>query len=493
MAITSPSTPPRSSSVAVVTPSTPPSTASKAIPKEKPKEVSGSKPKEVSKETISKEAATANKVPTIGTNEISTAYITPPASPSPPARTLPRLQSVTSEVQLQSITIQEPKYLSVKTIADKLKIEKWLCGAQGGRGSCRWEINNTEKEPHKRDKIESLIKDLSLADTSSTAFDPALEELAKSYSCHLHHSGTTLEHKLTEWRDKLIPPTRIQGRVRAALWKPSVKCLVCDERIGGQRVQNCQMTSNLVLEHSGNIEYCTYLLRVWDANSRCDLHSGRKDEARIIRLVAMIQAIATTTFSSSIDENPDMSKPIQSFWLSAQLTNSFKSSKWDDPNGETDPLKILKSTVKAPLIGENLKKGFVYIYKVDGNPGRFKIGYTANLEARRKKWEFHCNRKCSMLYHKEVPNAKRVEALCHSDLHENRVQVYCDGCITNHNEWFEVSLDEAKATLDKWATWMIKSNPYDTRGLKSGNEFLKDATVLDDMEAFKKDPMAKCQ
>ena len=98
-----------------------------------------------------------------------------------------------------------------------------------------------------------------------------------------------------------------------------------------------------------------------------------------------------------------------------------------------------------------------------------------------------------MLYHKEVPNAKRVEALCHSDLHENRVQVYCDGCITNHNEWFEVSLDEAKATLDKWATWMIKSNPYDTRGLKSGNEFLKDATVLDDMEAFKKDPMAKCQ
>ena len=38
-----------------------------------------------------------------------------------------------------------------------------------------------------------------------------------------------------------------------------------------------------------------------------------------------------------------------------------------------------------------------------------------------------------------VPNARRIEALCHAGLAESSVMIYCHGCLRQRTEWLEVA------------------------------------------------------
>lgn len=126
----------------------------------------------------------------------------------------------------------------------------------------------------------------------------------------------------------------------------------------------------------------------------------------------------------------------------------------------------LRDIITAPLDPDDQKQGHIYAYEVEGSPGKVKIGYTTrSIEIRHREWIYDCNRKATLLYPTQpdqigcVPNARRVEALCHAELSKHRLRVYCHGCIKQHTEWFEVSAEEAINVIQKWTLWM-KAKPY---------------------------------
>jgi hypothetical protein len=117
--------------------------------------------------------------------------------------------------------------------------------------------------------------------------------------------------------------------------------------------------------------------------------------------------------------------------------------------------------------------GYVYLYEVEENKGFVKIGYTGrSTETRHKEWDFDCNREPKVLYPipsgsaMVVPNARRVEALCHAELDHRRIRIYCKGCLKQHIEWFEISPAEAIGVIQKWSKWMT-TRPYQSIQLRS--------------------------
>lgn len=90
-----------------------------------------------------------------------------------------------------------------------------------------------------------------------------------------------------------------------------------------------------------------------------------------------------------------------------------------------------------------------------------EIGHTTrSIDIRLMEWAEGCNRKATILYPVEpdqsvrVPNARRIEALCHAELAESRVIMYCHGCLKQHTEWFEVAFDKVKEVIQRWTQWM---------------------------------------
>jgi hypothetical protein len=124
------------------------------------------------------------------------------------------------------------------------------------------------------------------------------------------------------------------------------------------------------------------------------------------------------------------------------------------------------------LLLENGDFGYVYIYEVEGNEGYIKIGYTTkSAEDRLEDWTFRCNREAKVLYPRDVDKAvrvfhpKRLEALCHAELHDHRINVNCNGCLTTHNEWFKISKEVGVAVVKKWTRWMA-TVPYENSGVQ---------------------------
>jgi hypothetical protein len=138
--------------------------------------------------------------------------------------------------------------------------------------------------------------------------------------------------------------------------------------------------------------------------------------------------------------------------------------------------------MKKNLAEIDQRDGYVYLYEVEGNKGLVKIGYTSrSIGKRHEEWTFDCNRKVETIYPihsgsaRIVPNARRIEALCHAELCHHKIEIYFRGCLKQHLEWFRVSHEEAIAIIEKWSTWM-RTHPYQsTQELRSGAKwFLKD-------------------
>ena len=290
----------------------------------------------------------------------------------------------------------------------------------------------------------------------------------------------------------------------------------CKARIGGHRVQNCgRSIAELVrVDDYWDRAVCELFLSVLEANRYCHFHVSQQsmenvqtyltDLSRIHKAAqlsitalsagtssvfayskhaALAQARTTSCLQGKIDAMLKSRRPFSTTnkpdplsWPSDGLLNFWPSKP------DTTPLDIISSvdsvmdkehlhadirdTITAPLDPDDQKEGYVYAYEVEGSPGKVKIGYTTrSIEVRQKEWNYDCNRTAKLLYPTEpdqfesVSNARRVEALCHAELGEHRLRVYCHGCIKQHTEWFEISTEKALRAIRKWTLWM-KTKPY---------------------------------
>lgn len=121
-----------------------------------------------------------------------------------------------------------------------------------------------------------------------------------------------------------------------------------------------------------------------------------------------------------------------------------------------------------PISEYSSKIGLLYLYTRASDPGFIKIGYTTRTtHIRFSEWEKSCGYKPILLYSTErVPHVVLLESLIKKDLSlqgRGRQETYCKHnkhCLTNHTEWFEISLPEAMQLVDAWVAWMCGASPY---------------------------------
>jgi hypothetical protein len=328
---------------------------------------------------------------------------------------------------------------------------------------------------------------------------------------------------------KYIEP--VDKRIRAALGRAPTQCVGiapstgqrCRNRIGGQKVQNYAKTVKEIVRpevylNDANLDR---LLKVLEVNMYCHLHVGKAGskstawrssvlkirEETDLDVVQSIESGAPEELQSQIRySDVQRSRPISSKDKDLVLQNrglqTPRYSRTLSPEFDRDPLLFyaksfdmtpfhiisrsenlaeprsshrLIQTEMARKLDENEQgEGFVYLYEVKGNKGFVKIGFTSRTVAtRHNEWSFACNRNSDVLYPTSalstvvVPNARRVEALCHAELSHRRIRIYCDGCLKQHIEWFEASAEEAIVAIQRWSKWMM-SHPYQSTEVRSG-------------------------
>ncbi|KAI4262947.1 MAG: hypothetical protein L6R42_001883 [Xanthoria sp. 1 TBL-2021] len=305
----------------------------------------------------------------------------------------------------------------------------------------------------------------------------------------------------------------------------TLKGIRCKQKVGGQKVQNCTKRIDEIVkpEVYSQDAYLDGLLKDLETNMYCHLHMNKqplknvaswkssiteirnKAESELLQsignsapegLESLIRSensqdtknLSTKKSNNFLWQNRGLQTPRSSRSLSTELDRDPATS-WQEAYDTTafniiarnDRLTdyqssycLVRSEVTKPLNLEDQKDGHVYLYEVEGNKGFVKIGYTGrSTEIRHREWGFDCNRDPKVLYPTDygsalvVPNARRIEALCHAELDHRRIRIYCQGCLKQHIEWFEISPAEAIAVIQKWSKWMT-TNPYRSTHLKGG-------------------------
>jgi hypothetical protein len=133
------------------------------------------------------------------------------------------------------------------------------------------------------------------------------------------------------------------------------------------------------------------------------------------------------------------------------------------------------STPLCELIIRSLRKkdaeeGGIYIFIHPTDDNFVKIGYTTSTKNSDSRWEKYktC---CAVAYRVHdnffrTKNAKRVESLIHSDLYQRRAIACCRKSSVEHNELFNMSLEEAIKVVEYWVDWMKTLAPYEGFMLK---------------------------
>ncbi|KAL6793610.1 T5orf172 domain-containing protein [Trichoderma sp. SZMC 28013] len=311
----------------------------------------------------------------------------------------------------------------------------------------------------------------------------------------------------------------------------------CRWKLDGRKMQNYTKTINEIIESvvGSDDTKIEYLLKVLAYNGLCHHHqyqSSKHDElwtSRLMEIRSTYQAETKQLDSGCAldgsDESSATSQPesVQSPMLktktkqdlenrvdsiSIKLVSPPPDQYWPEAFDES-PFKILKrrdstrdrkssyteirANAMLPLeetLGD-LKSGFIYLYTVKGNEGFVKIGYTTRSpKQRHEEWKLSCNREPKSLYESSiVPNARRIEALCHAELDYCRTNVYCTGCSIQNIEWFEMTADVAISVIQKWSKWM-ESHPYTETSPESGVKWAlkaEEVKKLDDVDTFMKD------
>ncbi|KAK0927687.1 hypothetical protein LTR29_017577 [Friedmanniomyces endolithicus] len=324
-------------------------------------------------------------------------------------------------------------------------------------------------------------------------------------------------------------PVVVARKVRKTLGRTSTVCagftkagLYCQSRLGGQKVQNCERIIAQLVKPDDymNRAVCELFLSVLEANRYCRWHVSQHSMDNVHRWLeglSLIHEVAQpgyTAFSgnkSSLFVHPGhaaltlartrsgLQAKVNGMLETGELfSTKYNSNKlpWPSdtliefwpPAPDITPLVIIsragsemneeqfnptiRGITVAPLDPDDQKPGYVYAYEIQGSPGLVKIGYTSrSIEVRHKEWTADCNRETTLLYPVKpaesefVPNARRVEALCHAELGKYKLRIYCHSCMKQHTEWFDVAAERAIEAIRKWTSWMkVKPHRRDLYG-----------------------------
>lgn len=325
------------------------------------------------------------------------------------------------------------------------------------------------------------------------------------------------------------PAVMTKKQIRGLLELRSPKCIEdadgeherCKNSIGGQRVHNCAETINEIIKSEVYLDddYLEFFLKVLETNKRCPQHIDKQPLKRVaewkLRIIKLreehIQHVKSVEYStrselahSSLDSDtqdsestlakancriilrrgrlptPDFDlQALSQYWPPAYDISPFNIVAGNNRGASRDvSYHKVRAAIEREFCQRGLNPGYVYVYEVEGNRGFVKIGYTTrSVEERHQEWDFDCNRAPKILYPipsatvAKVGHARRVEALCHAELDHLKITIYCNSCLKEHLEWFEVSPAEAIAAIQKWSTWMA-TNPYHrTYELRSKNKW----------------------
>jgi hypothetical protein len=446
---------------------------------------------------------------------VSSSPLSPPTTPSK---------------HLSAITVHEKQpteeTVNSATLRARLGLDNKLCGALT---KSKWPCKGWSPAANRAEVTSQLESMISLTQ-SSMELEAALDKLAKLVHCKYHDNGLPKKDRIEAWKMKFPvgeasatnPTILVEMEIRKVLVLKSTKCIGlvdsadsrCERKIGGQRVNYCALTideivnPDIYLNHS-NLEG---FLNVLETNMFCDRHINKQPfrnvaswKSRIAKILAEhLTKLAETgtpedTGGPSGVQNPqgpsaspstsrsdgvvsksenlsilNFDRDLSTYWPATNNNSPFDIiTRSKRPDDYKSSYEMVKHEMKRELDYKDQRDGHVYMYEVKGNPGFVKIGYTTrSVEERLQEWVFNCNRDPKALYPVPtnttavIPNVRRVEALCHAELNHRNIRIYCDRCLTQHLEWFEISSTEAIAVIQKWSNWMA-IRPYQSRRLRN--------------------------
>jgi len=107
------------------------------------------------------------------------------------------------------------------------------------------------------------------------------------------------------------------------------------------------------------------------------------------------------------------------------------------------------------------ESGYIYIMRDVNRPHLCKIGRSKYPKVRRKTIERACGLDLEIVHSRAVRFYIKTEALVQAYLSDLCEPHQCEPCGKEHNEWFEIPSDLAKAAVNKWADFMRNKSPYD--------------------------------
>lgn len=417
---------------------------------------------------------------------------------------------------------KEAMVLDSETLRARLKLNDWRCGGSKPNGEpCQQQIHE-KRQANIRSQLEK-ISTLSQTSENLGVELETLIMLVHCWSHdHGNAKEDRLELWAEVFPQGSVSLTAaIEKQIKKALGRVEQRCIGinqqrerCGRNIGGQRVQNCRKTINEILQPDvyRDTELLEGYLRILEVNMYCPSHIDKqgckmlstwkssivdileKFNCELVRdaslLVSSVEDDAEAIDSETVSESTDVTKEIvrnngqlstprntrslspefyhspSKFWPSALDVSPFKRlPRLDGIPNPKECYDQVKKVVTRDLAKTHNLEGYVYLYEVEGNEGLVKIGYTKTLDKRHKDWAFDCNRKTKLLYPLlkddlvTVPNARRVEELCHKELDYCRIRVHCEACLKEHIEWFEISPKECIQVVKKWSQWM-RTSPF---------------------------------
>ena len=177
------------------------------------------------------------------------------------------------------------------------------------------------------------------------------------------------------------------------------------------------------------------------------------------------------TEAMSIDSVGEITPPASNIETpsSANRRSIYTMSKVQDAHSIDGALRM---KIKEDLPKKDKQRGYVYIFRDPARPNLLKIGKTdLEVSKRRENIERRCRITLETVYQEgegmdllPLRNCQRAEQLVHKELANYNRRHLCPTCKERHKEWFAVSEDLAKKTIQRWVTF-IRKQPYDENGV----------------------------
>jgi hypothetical protein len=418
----------------------------------------------------------------------------------------------------------EAEALGIETLRIRMKLDDWRCGGSKLNGEPCQRLISEKRQVKIYSRLDQISILLQSSKSLDEELETLVMLVHCQSHDHGYAKEDRLELWTNIFiQGSACSTVTIEKQIKKALDRIEQRCIGinlkrerCRRSIGGQRVQNCRKTIDQIIQPDvyEDAELLEGYLRVLEMNMYCPSHidkqsykkvstwkssiidileKSRRELARDVNLLISrvedeVEAISSNDVSkgTGITEaivwsngqlptprntrslSPEFYHSPSKFWPPTLDTSPFQRlPRLDDTPNPRECYDLVKKVVTRNLAKTHHTEGYVYLYEVEGNEGFVKIGYTKALDKRHQDWKFDCNRETKLLYPlseddlEKVPNAPRVEALCHSELDHCRIRVDCGACLKEHIEWFEISPKECIQVIKKWSQWM-RTDPFES-------------------------------